>query len=43
MAQPTPRPARLPGIGTSLEVRDEDGRPLSAIRRFDGHVEPLRR
>ena len=39
MAQSTPGPIRLPGIGTSLEVRDEDGRPLSAIRRFDGHVE----
>jgi TrkA domain protein len=39
MAQSTPGPARLPGIGTSLEVRDEDGRPLNVIRRFDGHVE----
>jgi TrkA domain protein len=39
MAQPTPGPARLPGIGTSFEVRDEEGRSLSAIRRFDGHVE----
>jgi TrkA domain protein len=39
MASSRPGPTRLPGIGTSLELKDEDGRPLTAIRRFDGHVE----
>jgi len=37
---PTPDvPARLPGIGTQLDLRDDDGRPIAAIRRVDGVVE----
>jgi TrkA domain protein len=32
-------PVRLPGVGTQLDVRDEEGRLITAIRRVDGHVE----
>ena len=32
-------PARLPGIGTKLDLRDDDGQPIAVIRRLDGHVE----
>jgi len=32
-------PARLPGIGTKLDLRDDDGRPIAVIRRLDGYVE----
>ena len=32
-------PARLPGIGTKLDLRDDDGRQIAVIRRLDGYVE----
>jgi TrkA domain protein len=41
MSQPQV-PVRLPGIGTQLDLRDEDGRRLVAVRRRDGHVELYR-
>ena len=40
---PPPRPdlaaTRLPGVGHRLDLRDEDGAPLSVIRRKDGTLE----
>ena len=38
MSQPE-APVVLPGVGTRLDVRDEEGRRLVAVRRVDGHVE----
>ena len=32
-------PTRLPGIGTKLDLRDDDGKPIAVIRRLDGFVE----
>ena len=32
-------PTRLPGIGTKLDLRDDDGQPVAVIRRLDGFVE----
>ena len=32
-------PARLPGIGTKLDLRDDDGKQITVIRRLDGYVE----
>ena len=31
-------PTRLPGIGTKLDLRDDDGKPIAVIR-LDGFVE----
>jgi K+:H+ antiporter subunit KhtT len=39
VSQHHPVPVRLPGVGTQLDVRDDDGRLITAIRRVDGHVE----
>ena len=32
-------PTRLPGIGTKLDLRDDDGKQITGIRRLDGYVE----
>ena len=37
-----PVPVRLPGVGTQLDLRDEDGRRITAVRRVDGHSELYR-
>ena len=34
-----PEPHRLPGVGQRLDLVDDDGRPVSVIRRKDGTLE----
>jgi TrkA domain protein len=34
-----PEPQRLPGVGQRLDLVDEDGRPVTAVRRKDGRLE----
>src|SRR4051794_13628619 len=36
---PPPSPVRLPGVGARLDLTDQDGHPLEAVRRKDGVVE----
>lgn len=36
---PPPQPQRLPGVGQRLDLVDDDGRPVTAIRRKDGMLE----
>ena len=36
---PVPEPQRLPGVGQRLDLVDEDGRPVTVIRRKDGVFE----
>lgn len=36
---PPPEPQRLPGVGQRLDLIDEDGRPVTVVRRKDGTLE----
>ena len=36
---PPPEPQRLPGVGQRLDLVDDDGRPVTVVRRKDGTVE----
>ncbi len=36
---PPPEPERLPGVGQRLDLVDDDGRPVTVVRRKDGTVE----
>jgi TrkA domain protein len=39
MSDPGPQMSRLPGVGTTLRLTDQDGHPVQAVRLHDGSVE----
>jgi len=39
MTPDSPAPERLPGIGQRLDLTDDDGRPVTVVRRKDGTLE----